>query len=88
MGALGCPRDGQGPFQAAATKSPLHTHPVQIAGLSVVLVWPCKVVPVPSWGRERWWHQGRADLCRTAQQEPIVVLVQRGWAPAPGLRLL
>lgn len=52
------------------------------------LMWPCKAVPAPSWGREKQRHWGRAGLCGAARWEPIAVLLQRGCAPAPGLQLL
>lgn len=82
VGALGCPKDGQGPFPAVAAKSALHTQPVQLGELSMELMSPCQCHP----GAERHW--GRAGLCRAAQQELIAVPVQQGQAPAPGLRLL
>lgn len=88
MGSLGYLREGQGSFPAVAAKSPLHTQPMQLAEHSVELVWPRKVVPAPSWGRERQWHWGRADLRRAARWEPTAVWVQQGRAPAPALRQL
>lgn len=82
MGALGRPREEQGPFPAASAKSLLHVQPVQLAELSMELMWPCEAVPALSWRREKQRHESRAGLCRAAWREPIAVLLQQTRAPS------